>query len=110
MSSLPDPIRDGLARWQVAGGEHGALPERLTVDVAIIGSGAGGGVTAEMLSKAGLKVLLIEEGPLKTSSDLNDRTAHVNITYTRWSFIISDVITAMSQCSTFSPTAHISSI
>jgi choline dehydrogenase-like flavoprotein len=73
MSSLPDPIRDGLSRWQVAGGEHGAMPERLTVDVAIIGSGAGGGVTAEMLSRAGLKVLLIEEGPLRSSRDFKQR-------------------------------------
>ncbi|WP_350552746.1 NAD(P)-binding protein, partial [Pseudoalteromonas sp. 120-MNA-CIBAN-0494] len=41
----------------------------LEADVAIIGSGAGGGTTAEILSAAGYKVLLIEEGPLKTSSD-----------------------------------------
>lgn len=73
MSRLPDPIREGLTRWQLAGGEHGALPERLSVDVAIIGSGAGGGISAEMLSRAGLSVLLIEEGPLRTSSDFNQR-------------------------------------
>ena len=48
-----------------------ALDSDLTLeaDVAIIGSGAGGGTTAEILSAAGYKVLLIEEGPLKTSSD-----------------------------------------
>ncbi len=73
MSSLPDPIRDALPRWQVAGGEHGALPEAVTVDVAIIGSGAGGGITAEMLARAGLAVLLIEEGPLRSSRDFKQR-------------------------------------
>jgi len=74
MSSLPDPIRQGLARgWKVLGAEHGPLPERLTVDVAIVGSGAGGGVTAEMLARAGLKVLVIEEGPLRSSSDFKQR-------------------------------------
>ena len=70
MSRLTDPIREGLARgWRVAGGRHGAVPEQLTCDVAIVGSGAGAGITAEILTKAGLKVLLIEEGPLKTSTD-----------------------------------------
>jgi choline dehydrogenase-like flavoprotein len=40
-------------------------------DVIIIGTGAGGGVTAEVLSQAGLKVVMIEEGGLKTSDDFN---------------------------------------
>lgn len=72
MSRLPDPIRQGLARgWRVAGGPHGQIPERLTCDVAIVGSGAGAGITAEILTKAGLQVLLIEEGPLRTSTDFH---------------------------------------
>jgi choline dehydrogenase-like flavoprotein len=33
-------------------------------DVCIVGSGAGGGMAAYMLSKAGLKILLLEAGPL----------------------------------------------
>jgi choline dehydrogenase-like flavoprotein len=74
MSSLPDPIRAGLARgWKVFGAEHAPLPERLTVDVAVIGSGAGGGITAEMLARAGLSVVVIEEGPLRSSSDFKQR-------------------------------------
>jgi choline dehydrogenase-like flavoprotein len=74
MSQLPDPIRDGLARgWKVFGGSHQAAPASLTCDVAIVGTGAGAGVTAELLTKAGLDVVLIEEGPLKSSSDFRQR-------------------------------------
>jgi choline dehydrogenase-like flavoprotein len=74
MSQLPDPIRDGLARgWKVFGGPHQAVPASLTCDVAIVGTGAGAGVTAELLTKAGLDVVLIEEGPLKSSSDFRQR-------------------------------------
>ncbi|WP_140626162.1 GMC family oxidoreductase [Methylibium rhizosphaerae] len=70
MSKQPDPIREGLARgWKVLGGQHGALPERIDCDVAIVGSGAGAGITAELLTQAGLDVVIVEEGPLKTSSD-----------------------------------------
>ncbi|AZD32410.1 GMC family oxidoreductase [Pseudomonas chlororaphis] len=67
---IPDLFREGLARgWKTYNGSQ--LQEDLTLeaDVAIIGSGAGGGTSAEILSAAGYKVLLIEEGPLKTSDD-----------------------------------------
>ena len=74
MSKLQDPIKDGLARgWKVMGGPFVAPPEKITCDVAIIGSGAGAGITAELLTKAGLKVVIIEEGPLKSSSDFNQK-------------------------------------
>jgi choline dehydrogenase-like flavoprotein len=74
MSQLKDPIREGLARgWKVMGGLQGPVPEKITCDVAIIGSGAGAGVTAELLAKAGLQVVIIEEGPLKSSSDFNQK-------------------------------------
>jgi choline dehydrogenase-like flavoprotein len=70
MSSIPDPIRDGLARgWRVHGGPHKALPAALSCDVAIVGSGAGAGITAELLASAGLAVVIVEEGPLKSSTD-----------------------------------------
>ena len=70
MSNIPDPILQGLQRgWKVLGGKHGALPERVSCDVAIIGSGAGAGITAELLTKAGLNVVIVEEGPLKSSTD-----------------------------------------
>ena len=45
--------------------------------MAIIGSGAGAGagagVTAELLAKAGLQVVIIEEGPLKSSTDFKQK-------------------------------------
>ncbi len=74
MSSLKDPIKDGLKRgWKVYGDAFGQAPASITCDVAIIGTGAGAGVTAEILTKAGLTVVMVEEGPLKSSSDFNQK-------------------------------------
>jgi choline dehydrogenase-like flavoprotein len=74
MSTIPDPILEGLQRgWKVLGGKHGSVPASITCDVAIIGSGAGAGITAELLTKAGLNVVIVEEGQLKTSSDFKQR-------------------------------------
>ena len=74
MSNIQDPIKDGLARgWKVMGGAFAPPPAQITCDVAIIGSGAGAGITAELLTNAGLKVVIIEEGPLKSSSDFNQK-------------------------------------
>ena len=74
MSQLQDPIKDGLARgWKVMGGPFAPPPDQIICDVAIIGSGAGAGITAELLTKAGLSVVIIEEGPLKSSSDFNQK-------------------------------------
>ena len=73
---LLDPIRAGLARgWKVMGGPHAALPATLSCDVAIVGSGAGAGVTAELLTRAGLDVVIVEEGPLKSSVDFHQMEA-----------------------------------
>lgn len=74
MSQLKDPIREGIQRgWKVSGGGMGPSPEKMVSDVAIIGSGAGAGITAELLAKAGLQVVIIEEGPLKSSADFNQK-------------------------------------
>jgi choline dehydrogenase-like flavoprotein len=43
----------------------------LECDVAIVGTGAGGGTAAEVLALAGYKVLMIEEGPYKTARDFH---------------------------------------
>ncbi|WP_416427377.1 GMC family oxidoreductase [Pseudomonas sp. App30] len=67
---VPDLFRDGMARgWKTHDGSRLQQDLTLEADVVIIGSGAGGGTAAEILSAAGLKVLIVEEGPLKTSSD-----------------------------------------
>ena len=74
MSQLNDPFKDGIQRgWKIFGGAFGPIPEKVVCDVAIIGSGAGAGITAELLAKAGLQVVLIEEGPLKSSTDFNQK-------------------------------------
>ena len=74
MSQLNDPIKDGIQRgWKILGGALGPIPEKIVCDVVIIGSGAGAGITAELLAKAGLQVVLIEEGPLKSSTDFNQK-------------------------------------
>jgi len=74
--TFPDPIRIGLAAgWKVIDGSRLERDLALECDVAIVGTGAGGGVTAEVLTAAGLDVVLIEEGPLRSSSDFRMREA-----------------------------------
>jgi choline dehydrogenase-like flavoprotein len=75
-SPIPDPIQAGIAAgWKIIDGATLEDNRTIEVDVAIIGTGAGGGVTAEILTLAGLKVLLIEEGALKSSKDFKMREA-----------------------------------
>ena len=45
----------------------------LAADVAIVGTGAGGATTAEILAQAGLKVVMIEEGAYRTAADFTLR-------------------------------------
>jgi len=71
---VSDPFRDGVARgWKVIDASRLDGDLVLDADVSIVGSGAGGGTSAEILSQAGLRVVLIEEGPLATSSDFRMR-------------------------------------
>lgn len=73
---VPDLFAEGLARgWKTHNGSRLEQDLTLEADVAIVGSGAGGGTTAEILSAAGYKVLIIEEGPLKTSGDFKMQEA-----------------------------------
>jgi choline dehydrogenase-like flavoprotein len=75
-SPISDPIAAGMASgWTVVDASTLDSNRLYETDVAIIGSGAGGGVTAEILTLAGLKVVLIEEGPLKSSRDFKMREA-----------------------------------
>lgn len=76
MSQFHDPIVAGLERgWKVLDGAALAQDQTLEADVVIVGTGAGGGVTAETLARAGLKVILLEEGPLKSTRDFRMREA-----------------------------------
>ncbi|QSI76139.1 GMC family oxidoreductase [Niveibacterium microcysteis] len=71
-NQLPDPIGDAFAgKWRDRHIDGAALDKDLTLeaDVVIVGTGAGGGTTAERLAQAGLSVILLEEGGLKTSRD-----------------------------------------
>ena len=75
-SPIPDPIAAGLAAgWQVSDASSLHADRTLEADVVIIGSGAGGGITAELLALAGLQVLIVEEGGLKSSRDFKMREA-----------------------------------
>ena len=71
---IADPIRIGLARgWKVVDAARLERPHDIACDVAIVGSGAGGGVTAELLAQAGFAVAILEEGPFLSSSDFHMR-------------------------------------
>jgi choline dehydrogenase len=71
--AFPDIYTEGIASgWKIIDAATLSSAQTLEADVAIIGSGAGGGVTAEILSLAGLKVLLLEEGALRTSDSFKD--------------------------------------
>jgi len=68
--AINDLYTDGLAKgWLVRDASKLDRDETLEADVAIVGSGAGGGTAAEILSAAGLKVVMLEEGGLFTSAD-----------------------------------------
>ncbi len=67
--------------WQLIDAAKLTQDQTYEVDVVIVGTGAGGGVTAELMAKAGFKVLMIEEGPLMSSADFDMResTAYPNL-------------------------------
>jgi choline dehydrogenase-like flavoprotein len=45
------------------------IEDKLMADVVVVGSGAGGAVAASVLAQSGLKVIILEAGPLKTAKD-----------------------------------------
>ena len=55
--------------------------DSISADVIIIGTGAGGGTSAEILAQVGLKVLMIEEGPLKSTRDfkMDEQQAYADL-------------------------------
>lgn len=67
---ISDPIREGIARgWLHIDASQLGRDAILEADVCIVGTGAGGGIAADVLSDTGLKVIMIEEGMLRSSSD-----------------------------------------
>lgn len=70
---IDDLYSAGIAAgWRVHDASTLTSPRTFETDVAIVGSGAGGGISAEVLAQAGLRVLLLEEGGLHTSDSFRD--------------------------------------
>ncbi|CAM3606193.1 GMC family oxidoreductase [Parendozoicomonas haliclonae] len=70
--AIKDLFAEGVASgWKVHNASRFTEDQTFETDVVIIGTGAGGGTTAEILSQAGLRVLMVEEGHLKSSNDFN---------------------------------------
>ncbi|GGM83014.1 GMC family oxidoreductase [Shewanella xiamenensis] len=80
--AIIDPIVTGLnSGWLHTDASQLQENQQFEADVVIVGTGAGGGVAAEILTQAGLSVIMIEAGPLKSSSDFNmeERVAYPNL-------------------------------
>lgn len=65
-------------RWHHHDASRQSSDLALECDVVIIGTGAGGGTAAYLLAQAGLDVVMLEEGPLRTARDfvLEERAAY----------------------------------
>ncbi len=70
VKGITDPVQNGIrSGWQVSHAGELAASETIECDVVIVGTGAGGGTAAEILTKSGLSVVMLEEGPLRSSND-----------------------------------------
>lgn len=77
--AVRDIIAEGLqGGWQAFNAADEDLQDVYEADVVIVGTGAGGGTAAEILTQAGLKVIMVEEGPLPTLQDfkMDELTAY----------------------------------
>ncbi|OUS24987.1 GMC family oxidoreductase [Gammaproteobacteria bacterium 45_16_T64] len=82
ISGIKDIIQEGIkSGWKTWSGSRLEKDLTLEADVVIIGTGAGGGTAGEILSKAGLKVIMVEEGPLKSSNsfDMQEDSAYSDL-------------------------------
>lgn len=69
-----DPIAEGLTRgWRHIDASALTTDQQFETDVVIIGTGAGGGIAAELLTQAGFKVLMLEHGAFYSSSDFRQQ-------------------------------------
>jgi choline dehydrogenase-like flavoprotein len=71
---MNDPIKQGLASgWKHFDAASFTDDQQFETDVVIIGTGAGGGMAAEILTQAGLSVIMLEHGALHSSSDFRQQ-------------------------------------
>lgn len=71
---MNDPIKQGLANgWRHIDASTLTEDQQFEADVVIIGTGAGGGMAAEILTQAGLSVIMLEHGALWSSSDFRQQ-------------------------------------
>lgn len=63
--------RHDAKQWSMIDGARQVQDQVISADVVIIGSGAGGATAAEIFSRAGRKVVIVEEGALNTSRDFD---------------------------------------
>ncbi|MFT0211593.1 GMC family oxidoreductase [Pseudomonas sp. F1_0610] len=80
--AIRDIFQEGVDQgWNVKAGAEIAENSTIETDIVIVGSGAGGATTAEILAQAGFQVILIEEGPLRTSKDFKmlEHTAYTEL-------------------------------
>lgn len=69
-----DPIAEGLTKgWRHIDASTLRTDQEFDTDIVIIGTGAGGGIAAELLTQAGFKVLMLEHGALYSSSDFRQQ-------------------------------------
>ena len=76
---IVDPINAGLEQgWDHIDASKLESDKYLETDIVIVGTGAGGGIAAEQFSKAGYKVIMVEAGGLRSSSEfgMEERTAY----------------------------------
>ena len=79
---MVDRMAQGIAAgWQAQDASLLSTDLNLDTDVVIVGTGAGGGICGESLARKGFRVILIEEGPLKSASDfvMDERQAYPDL-------------------------------
>ena len=82
ISGIVDPYANAAEKgWKIVDGSTLQQDLVLEADVVIVGSGSGGGMSADVLSAAGLDVVILEEGQLKSSDQFNmvERSAYSDL-------------------------------
>ncbi len=74
---FPGPISQPIDKAKPISLFHPQNTDQIVTQVLVIGSGAGGGVIAGELSKAGLDVLVVEKGSYYNEADFNQREAEM---------------------------------